>query len=494
MGDSHDLNKIRDSLELLKREELVRVASRHVLSVDVFVGKWLIDGEGRKEHRGVIRAALKRQLTHAGPTPRGGYDDRLIEMLGVYQEATGLPLAETLTYLGLLEIHAFNYRSHQESARCLAAVKHVLDVFEQQFNQVSKGGTDAERSLKDLLREKGFNPDIPLTGSTWRKRYAEGAIHKMASVFGWNCQGGKRLPSTPLTTSEVFQSVMALFARDCLNVHFIGLGHVASNFETLMGLRHFERAVQQFHEVSKAGMTQRQMREIREQHGINVLAFFCGLILDLALRPEDFEEVRRSGLLEGNGAEARRVLEVWQTLDRPCTLKQFVDVGGTHYDWQHYVEEDRRQREENLRRGLDAQERKRLAQLPKNKRKQEQELPTIDFRALEERLVVVEPFMECCEPSQVRTLIVRGFLQHGDRLPAAAELQPREIRKLWKSCRSAFTRKRELERLVRYLELQGVLKREGKLYRLGTPSARQPDAQAQITKIKTLISSAHARS
>jgi len=130
----------------------------------------------------------------------------------------------------------------------------------------------------------------------------------------------------------------------------------------------------------------------------------------------------------------------------------------------------------------------------KQKRKKEKgNEQLIDFEELERKLEVVE-VMQIHGEEKIRALVVRGFLRHGERLPPFAELRPREISKLWKLCRGPFASKRELTALVRALETAGVLKREGKRYRLHTPTARQPDARQQIEAIKTLITSAHARS
>ena len=199
--------------------------------------------------------------------------------------------------------------------------------------------------------------------------------------------------------------------------------------------------------------------------------------------------------------QASALMREWAAVGRPGTLVDFQSAGGTARAWQEKLEEEKRLAE--ARRPTPAPQPVRRFEMPeertqpmfkKQKRKKEKgNEQLIDFEELERKLEVVE-VMQIHGEEKIRALVVRGFLRHGERLPPFAELRPREISKLWKLCRGPFASKRELTALVRALETAGVLKREGKRYRLHTPTARQPDARQQIEAIKTLITSAHARS
>ncbi len=490
------LNKTIEALAEVRQGKLVELAARHQMSIKLFVDAVVSSQNVLKGYRTPVTRGLCRQLAHVGPGG-GGYDKAIVRILDQYNSVTHA-LADPLNWLGILEVHGFQYADPHESVGCLQSLTSYIKASASVLSGVMKlypSSSDAVLALKEIEGLTGFDPANPSMASN--AKMAEGAIHQIARGLGFDCKRGKGNPPAPITSSGVFILAMKIFCDVTIedNRHVV----LTDSFSREMMSDALGEVIKPLHGAYSMGLSDQKMDEIYKHQGALVLRNLCQHLVRGDVQFAEVDQVLATDALLKNRDLLRGAMDVWRSAGRPDSLKAFVDLGGSLQSWEaHLLEKElikRRFRERAAQEQL-ARERERLGK--GNKRTQRGYKPTspqaFNFDELERQLVVHQSFLQYGE-AQIQALIVRGFLQKGDRLPVdLIDIEPIDSKKLWRACRQAFDSRRQMDKLIDELVRARVIVREGKRLRIKTPSTRYPQACVQVQAIKTLITKAHATS
>ncbi len=483
MTHPKELDEIRKQLRGPVTEEVLEKAVSHRLGLEIFLRGLFMEAPVSKEFRPFAEAALRRQAL-ASPVGKQRYDERLLGIVGTYRSQFVGSVSTTLKHVALLESFGFCYEDPRKTSVCLVAIRDYVNYMRRMICQLGPNGLSAAMAFRVSQDTPGYEVTHPETSLS----YARLILHAM------QC-GVPRPHATPVTSPEVLQAVVSVtLQRSDDRGYFRSLlsGGLTSTQQSIVISN---RLVEQLHVLSCAGMSDEQMRVVRERHGAEVLALFAGHVHSGRAVPDQFNELIALGALEMKECELGQLLEQWNAAGQPGTLALFKDIGGTKEDWERHLSNKRNQRAQELETGL-AQREKRLRSMMGSgkKRRHTSYVPpqpkTINFDTLERQLEVHSLFSEFDEAC-VRAVIVRGFLKHGDRLPKSLhEAEQRDLKKLWKATRTLFGSRREFNALLSAMEKAHVVLRKGGKYQLHWPGARFPEARAQVLEIKKLLARA----
>ncbi len=234
----------------------------------------------------------------------------------------------------------------------------------------------------------------------------------------------------------------------------------------------------------------------------------CGVVdaqvlHEITQRPDTFKGVRKQDL--------QALIDRWRRYDCPGTLKSFrrfpTDEAYEAHLREQEAERVRREQETAERRAEEEQKRAALeaANAPKGIKRGQARAPkpepvTHDLSTLEQALEVPAAFGEKRE--LMRTIIVRGLMRVGDRVPPWHQRPARNRNKLWQQIRRCVPTvdkpRRAVDAAVRELLAHKVLTRDGENFRLADPTERQkrdhPNGHQLLVNAKALVKSAQFKS
>jgi len=480
MTHPNDLDELRKQLQGPVTEEILERAVSHRLGLEIFLRGLFMEVPVSNKRRPFAEAALRRQAL-ATPVGKQRYDERLLRIVDVYRSQFAGSVSTTLRHVALLESFGFCYEDPRETSVCLVAIRDYVNYMRRLICQLGPNGLSAAMALRLTQDTPGYEVTQPETSL----KYAQLILHGMQCAV-------PRPHTVPITSPEVLQAVVSMaiqrsddrgYIRELVSRERISMRH---------SITISNHMVEQLHHLSCAGMDDAEMRSIRERHGVEVLALFAKHVHSGRAVPSQFNELVA---LEMKDSELGHLLEQWNAAGQPGTLADFKDAGGTKGDWERHLSNKSNQRAQELETGLAQREERLRARMGSGKkRKHTSYVPpqekTIDFDVLEKQLEVHSLFSEFDEAC-VRAVIVRGFLKMGDRLPKSLHsAEQRDRKKLWRATRTVFESRRAFSALLDAMEKKQVILRKGGKYQLHWPSARYPEARAQVQEIKKLLARA----
>jgi hypothetical protein len=502
LSDPEGWDTLEQRLLVVRTGELVRQASRHEIGLRVF-SKTIADVRGFSHKRKrIVRKALARQALRAG-LMADGYDARLKQIVCAYSTNSENAIEGGLILFAILEEHGFAYDDWLMTRACIAALESTLS-FVQKDWITSKQDPVVKKALNafmDVLKLSTADVDERVMSSDGLTMVAESIVHAMAMTLGWNCQE-KENPSAPITSHQVLISVvlglkemrwLSTVAQMLLRRRLAGTLTISTETDEFIQL------IQPFHRAHLKGLSDDQFKLIREQHGVSVLYGLCELIDDHGVKPEMFDELQRAGCMDDPPRRTAALLERWQSIGSPKSLREFREAGGTSESWAEYVESDRQRREAELsastRQRLEMQRAQRGTGRKRHHRSHRGTTPThhdLDFENLyklaQERLS--EHLPEHANPLAAITL-VGGLCRQGDRVVKAHEAC-QEPRKIWRNARADLTplgvSQRQVKSQLDILVKAGVLERQGKALRLNQKRhIGNPAVRTFLTAFRSLI-------
>ncbi len=489
MTHPNELDEIKKGFEGPGREKILLKARSHQLGLGIYIGEMLSRTRVSVAYKPFAAAALRRQSL-ATPAGKQGYDERLLQILKVYQETFGTTVTSTLWHVAVLEELGFSYDDPRQTAVCLMALKEHHRLIQELGFLFRPGDKNQQRGRVTVYDYSGCDVTRPETSV----KYAKGFLSMLRRALRDDKRSHE--DTIPTTSPEVLCSVVDLAflekenspadARKEFEAGLLNRAPVVVVKHNPFRLLHF---------LHLAGMKDAEMRKIREAHNVNVLVEFARHVRGGWADIGQFDELIAVGARSMSHEQLKYLLQHWSAAGKPGTLQAFKDAGGSQEDWDRKVEEDEVQRKRALEESLASQEEQLRAQRGSGKKRKHTTYvpPTrkdIDFDGLESQLEIHPLFFKFDEAC-VRAVIVRGFLKHGDRLPKSLhEAEQRDAKKLWKATRTVFGSRREFNALMKAMEQQHVVLRKGGKYQLHWPGARFPEARAQVLEIKKLLARA----
>ena len=427
--------------------------------------------------RKMVHNGLVRQARFAGPGERG-WIFAIGQILAAYDEVWGDAFAQSgiLVFIEL-ENHGFRYEDYHDSVLCLQLIKQGIQ---------SEPRLDEDEDLRQIIDS---NRPSASDYDDFHFRTFSVFLHHVARCAGWTCNAKRtsRRPPVPLSEPWVPSVVILYGLRNmktvncgrCQDLHFTEIWNKA-----MCGHR--------------MGLTWPSVHWIIQQptNG-NSLVDFLRLVHSKGFSQELLMKVQSLG----EGALEERSLSslvdaacVWNQMDRPGTLKGFLEIGGTRKAYEAH-KQAREEEERERRLAEQAKLEARLAASAPRGRKRgqpghvEDEPAAVDFDAMCAELDVAAHFPGL-DQDTTRVILVDGLLREGDRLASFASLPERPEKKLWSSCRTHLgegVSRRAFKKVLRTLVSEHLVTTSGGKYQLAKLSPRFPEARALLTQLKVAV-------
>jgi hypothetical protein len=427
---------------------------------------------GKMVHSGLVRQAL-----FVGPGERG-WISTIELILDAYQRVWGdvIPLSGFNSFLEL-ENHGFRYDDYRDSVLCLELIKSGIQ---------SEPRLEDDEELQEIINHN--KPPISSVEELQLRTFAV-FLHHVARCAGWACNGKRtsRRPSSPLSEPWV---PMVVIVHGLRNMKTVNCG----NCQDL----HFTEIWNKAMCGHRMGLTWSSISWIMEQPAFRMsLVDFLKLAHSKGFSQELLIEVQTLGevaLRENSLLDLVNVACTWSQMDRPGTLRRFLEIGGTRGAYETHRQA--REEEEQERRLTDRaeSEARRASSAPTGRKRGQGNAPEpeqvdVDFSAMCAELDVAAHFTGL-DQGTTRVILIHGLLRDGERLASMASRPERDEKKLWRQCRdhlAAGVSRRVFKSAVRALVTNHVASVSGGKYKLARKNHRWPQAHAVLVQLSSLM-------
>ncbi len=444
---------------------------------------WLRDSKTTHEEKELVVSALTRMTIGDGPNRTIGYLGTMNELVTRVSDSLAEPALNIIDIIFKLERFGLTFNSSTELVR-----------FASRFYQIA---LRCPKPFKDHDSRFGPRATALLSLNIILLMDQESTEELLKN-------GGDALFKKGISLPKPYDPEALLFAVDC----FTSIPEIDSLwFQIHLGDEMFS-AVQLwsiFAKARSAGFSDRLLIKMLRQQDTSWQLMALSLINANNLTPSDLsfclqvpsfigDVYMDPGLME-------RLKGEWERCGQPCSLKEFWKRGGTQQAWQQHMSD---LESEAARAALVHQNATPAAptpstpkpdQTPKGTKRHQRnfqapvdELKSVDFRAMCSELDVSACFPQL-EEKLVRTVLVYGLLQVGNRLATSLTLPSRDERKLWSHVKDHVDQasRKQLSKALRPLVEAHLISFKRGRYQLASKNAHFPQANTLLTQLWGLV-------